>query len=292
VDRAAHLVVVDDGLGDVAYWSASYFSETTSTAMWLIAVWATIRWLDSGRRADLLLRRRRARMGIRDAPADDGGACAAVGLRDLRRVRATKGMEDARCAGGPGRRDARARAAVESADARRLALDPYPHYSRVYFPFDKPGFGADPAPPLRPLVPEIAAVGEWSRDLHARYMLSSLPSAFVQRLIAILCWFAEGWRLALGVLILAAALHASGVERAGVAHDRAAVARVSHVRHIRRSGSLYYVEVLPIFYFLAARELGRVVHKFSGLDPKPASAGRRRRPTRRWQSRSCCCRSA
>jgi len=28
---------------------------------------------------------------------------------------------------------------------------------------------------------------------------------------------------------------------------------------------VYYVEVLPIFYFLAACELGRVVHKFSGL---------------------------
>ena len=32
--------------------------------------------------------------------------------------------------------------------------------------------------------------------------------------------------------------------------------------------NIYYVEVLPIFYFLAARELGRVVHKFSGLGPE------------------------
>ena len=42
--------------------------------------------------------------------------------------------------------------------------------------------------------------------------------------------------------------------------------------------TVYYVEVLPIFYFLAAREIARAVHKFSGLNaqrsatPLPASA--------------------
>ena len=36
-------------------WSASYLSETTSAAMWLIAVWATLRWLDRGRNALLLV---------------------------------------------------------------------------------------------------------------------------------------------------------------------------------------------------------------------------------------------
>src|SRR5215468_12138621 len=29
------------------YWSASYFSEATSTAAWLAAVWATLRWQDA-----------------------------------------------------------------------------------------------------------------------------------------------------------------------------------------------------------------------------------------------------
>ena len=143
-------------------------------------------------------------------------------------------------------------------------LDPYPHYSRVYFPFDKPGFGADPTPPLRPLVPEIAAVGEWSRDLHARYTLSSLPSAFAERLMAILVWCADGWRLALGALILAAALHASGVERAGVVTIALLLLAYLSFAH-PPMWIVYYVEVLPIFYFLAARELGRVLHKFSGL---------------------------
>jgi hypothetical protein len=155
-------------------------------------------------------------------------------------------------------------------------IDPYPRYSRVYFPFDKPGFGADPAPPLRPLVPEIAAMGDWSRDLHERYMLSSLPSALALRLLAILMWCADGWRLGLGALILAAALHASGVERAGVV--TIALLLIAYLTFAHPPGwNIYYVEVVPIFYFLAACELGRLIHRLGGLGPGagvrwPASA--------------------
>jgi hypothetical protein len=146
-------------------------------------------------------------------------------------------------------------------------LDPYPQYSRVYFPFDKPGFGADPALPLRPLVPEIAAVGEWSRDLHARYVLSSVPSAFAQRLIAVVVWFADGWRFALCALLFAAVLHGSDVERAGVVTIALLLFAYLIFAH-PPMWILYYVEVLPIFYFLAARELGRVLYKFSGRGPE------------------------
>ena len=73
-----------------------------------------------------------------------------------------------------------------------------------------------------------------------------------------------GWRLALGVLILAAALRASGVERAGV--FTIALLLLAYLTFAHPPiWTIYYLEVLPIFYFLAACELGRVVHKFSGL---------------------------
>jgi hypothetical protein len=143
-------------------------------------------------------------------------------------------------------------------------LDPWSQYSRVYFPFDKPGFGVDPAPPLRPLVPEMVAVGALLRDLHAPHVLSSLPSAFAMRLIGILLWCSDGWRLAIGVLILSAVLHASGVERAGVV--TIALFLIAYLTFAHPPmWFLYYVEVLAICYFLAARELGRVLYRVSGL---------------------------
>jgi dolichyl-phosphate-mannose-protein mannosyltransferase len=245
-------------------WSASYFSETTSTAMWLIAVWATIRWLDSGRSADLLCVGAALAWGFEARPLTMAALAPPLAFVILRRVMATRVW--------------RTLAAPVVLGAAILALgplwnhqtlgdwrhDPYPYYSRVYFPFDKPGFGADPEPPLRPPVAEIAAVGESFRDVHARYTISSLPSAFAQRLIAILAWCADGWRLALCALMLAAALHASGVERAGVATIALMLLVYLSFAH-RPEWIVYYVEVLPIFYFLAACELGRVVHKLSGL---------------------------
>ena len=63
-------------------WSASYFSETTSTAMWLIAVVGDDPLAGFGPQRVTCSRRRRARMGTRGAAVDDGGAGAAAGLRD------------------------------------------------------------------------------------------------------------------------------------------------------------------------------------------------------------------
>jgi Dolichyl-phosphate-mannose-protein mannosyltransferase len=258
------------------YWSASYFSETTSTAMWLIAAWATIRWLDSGRNAHLLSVAAALGWGFEARPLTTAALALPLAFVILGRVMATKAWMTL---AAPVVLGAAVLALGPVWNQQTLGdwrLDPYPRYSRVYFPFDKPGFGVDPAPPLRPLVAEIAAVGEWSRDVHARYRLSSLPSAFVERLVAILVWCADGWRLALGALFLAAVLHASGVERAGVITIALMLLAYLTFAH-PPMWIVYYLEVLPIFYFLAARELGRAIHKFSGLGSEesvrwPASA--------------------
>jgi hypothetical protein len=258
------------------YWSASYFSETTSSAMWLIAAWATIRWMESGRRAHLLSVAAALGWGLMARPLTMAVLALPLAFVILRRVTATRAWKTlvapvvlgaAILALGP---------LWNQQTIGDWRLEPYLYYSRVYFPFDKPGFGADPAPPLRPLVPEIAAVGEWARGLHARYTLSSLPSAFALRLVGILVWCADGWRFALCALSLAAVLHAAGVERAGVLTIALVLLAYLTFAH-PPMWVLYYVEVLPIFYFLAAREVGRVLHKFSGLGPEtsvrwPASA--------------------
>jgi hypothetical protein len=252
-------------------WSASYFSETTSTAMWLIAAWATIRWLDSGRSAYLVPVAVALTWGFETRPLTAAVLTLPLAFAILRRVIATRAWKTlvtpvvlgaAMLALGP---------LWNQRTLGNWRHAPYLYYSRVYFPFDKPGFGVDPAPPLRPLVSEIAEVGESFRDVHARYVLSSVPAAFAQRTIAILAWCAEGWRLALGAFMLAAALHASGAERAGVVTIALLLLAYLTFAH-RPEWIVYYVEVLPIFYFLAACELGRVVHKFSGLGS--AASGR------------------
>ena len=244
------------------HWSASYFSESTSTAMWLIALWATIRWLDSHRSGYLLTVTAAVGWGLEARPLTMATLALPLAFVIVRRVRAARAWTQL--------------AAPIVLGASLLMLgplwnqqtlgdwrrDPYPYYSRVYFPFDKPGFGVDPTPPLRTLVPEIAAVGQRALEIHEPYRPSSVPGAFVQRLIGILVWFSDGWRLALGILVVAAAVHASGVERAGLL--TIALLLVAYLSFAHPPiWIVYYVEVLPIFYFLAAREIGRIVLKFA-----------------------------
>ena len=251
------------------HWSASYFSETTSTAMWLIAVWATIRWLDSGRRTYLLFVAAALAWGFNTRPLTMAALALPLALVILRRVMATKAW---RTLAAPVVLGTAILALGPLWNQHTLGdwrLDPWSEYSRVYFPFDKPGFGADPAPPRRRLVPEMTAVGEVTRDVHAAHVLRSLPSAFALRLLGILLWCSDGWRLAIGVLIVAAALRASGVERAGVLTIALLLLTYLIFAH-PPIWTLYYVEVLPIFNFLAAREIGRVIRMVSGLGPGAA----------------------
>ncbi len=273
-------------------WSASYLSETTSAAMWLIAVWATIRWLDSGRSVHLLSVAAALGWGFEARPLTIATLALPLAFVILRHVGATGRW---RVLGAPVAVGVAILALGPLWNHQTLGhwrIDPYPHYSRTYFPWDKPGFGVDPSAPLRPLVPELATVGEWSRDLHARYTFSSVPVAFAERLIAILVWCVDGWRLALGVLILAAALHASGVERAGVATIGLMLLALPHLRASADVDRLLPRGAADRLFPRRTRDGSPAPKAQRRRRPKPAaSAGRRRWPTRPWLLRSCCCRS-
>lgn len=246
------------------HWSATYLSETTSTAMWLIALWATIRWLDSRRSAALLAVVAAVVWGLEARPLTMAVLSLPLAFVILRQIIADHAWKTLAAplalaafmlALGP---------LWNSQTLGSWRLDPYPYYSRVYFPFDKPGFGADPTPPLRPPVRELAALSDWSRDLHAQYRLWSVPMALVTRLMTVVAWCADGWRLALVALVLARLLHASKLEWAGVA--TVGLLLCGYLTFAHPPGWIvYYVEVLPIFYFLAARELGRVLSKVNGV---------------------------
>jgi len=246
------------------HWLASYLSETTSTTMWLIAAWATLRWLDSGRNVALLVVAAALVWGFEARPLTIAALTLPLAFVILRRTSAERAWKTLLA---PVALAAVMLALLPLWNQRTLGswrLNPYPYYSRVYFPFDKPGFGADPTPPLRPPVPELAALSEWSRDLHAQYTPSSVPMALTERLITILAWCGDTWRLALIALMLMSVLRVEKPERAGLA--TIALLLVAYLTFAHPSvWIVYYVEVLPIFYFLAAREIGRLLHKASGL---------------------------
>jgi hypothetical protein len=81
----------------------------------------------------------------------------------------------------------------------------------------------------------------------------------MERVAAIVRWCADGWRLALVALILLGVLHATGAEVAGLWSIGLVLLAYLTFAH-PPMWVVYYVELMPVVYFLGVRELGRVLH--------------------------------
>jgi hypothetical protein len=246
------------------HWAATYFSETTSTAVWLIALWVTIRWLDSDRSRYLVYAAAAVGWGVNTRPLTLAALSLPLAFVIGRRLVATHAWKPLVAPVLVGSTILLLGPIWNQHTMGDWRVNPYPYYSRVYFPFDKPGFGVDPTPPLRPLPPELAAVGAKAREPFESYTPGSVPMAFAQRFFGILFWCAEGWRLGLGALIIAAVRHGSRLDRFGALIVAVLLAAYLVFAH-PQAWMVYYLEVLPILFFLSARELGRIFHRFGGL---------------------------
>jgi hypothetical protein len=251
------------------YWSASYFSEATSTTTWLAAVWATLRWQDTRRATYLACVAGALAWGILARPLTMGMLALPFGFVIVRRTIETRRWKTLVAPVLVGVTVLAFSPLWNQQTLGDWRRDPYSEYSRVYFPFDKPGFGVDPTPPVRALPPEIAAVGEWSRQVHEPYIAATVPKALVERVAAIVTWCADGWRFALIVLILAGAVHARGAAVAGLWSIALVLLAYLMFAH-PPMWVVYYVELLPVVYFLGARELGRVLHLLGRSGPEVA----------------------
>ena len=134
---------------------------------------------------------------------------------------------------------------------------PYAEYSRVYIPFDKPGFGVDPTPPLRQNAPEIAWLGQQFVGLHAAHQLQALPAILLQRVVAVLASLGQGWRGFLVVLFALGALRVRGPGRFALMSAGCLLAGYLIYAHPAQ-WVVYYAEVFPVFFFIASLELIRL----------------------------------
>ncbi|HET7460567.1 MAG TPA: hypothetical protein VFJ82_04950 [Longimicrobium sp.] len=150
---------------------ASYFSETTTTALWLAGWWLVLRWRERRGAGTLILLTALVAWGGITRPLTMFAymlPVAAVLAPPLLRERRWRQIGVAAAAG-------LAICAIVPLWSARTAgswrTNPYREYSRIYFPFDHPGFGPDPSPPLRPLQPEMR---EYYAD-NSRYRAAHLP---------------------------------------------------------------------------------------------------------------------
>ena len=243
-------------------WATSYLSESTTTVMWLAAAAATVLWLESGKQIYLLGVAAALAWGFEARPLTMVALAAPLGFVILRKL-------------------------IEIGTFRRAAVpllagiallgvglvwnqqtlgdwrtDPYSLYSRTYFPFDKPGFGIDPTPPLRPLPPELLPMDAWSREVHEVYVPSAVPVAFAQRVLALLAAYSFGWRFAIGALLVGSLIRARGPARFALVASASLF--IAYLAFAHPPGwVVYYLELLPALHFLAAIGLMRLLGQSS-----------------------------
>jgi hypothetical protein len=257
--------------GPNLFWRASYFSQTTSTALWLLSVWAFVRWREDSKRYRLVVVVGALAWMYLTRPLTALALGAPVGVLVLIAVWRRRHWRQLLFAVMLAAPILLLNFVWHERTLGEWLTNPYEEYSRVYFPFDKPGFGLDPSPPTRPLPPEMTAVGQPFVGLHAAHQPTALPRIVLERALFLAVTLGGHWRAFLIVLFLLGAWRSEVPVRFASASALALFGAYLVFAH-GVQWTVYYVEIFPLFFFIAVRELFRIGRTFFGLDASALKA--------------------
>jgi hypothetical protein len=253
----------------------AYFSQTTTTAAVLFAWWCLERWR-RGKGARWLAGAGLALgWGFLTRPFTMIGFAIPVGIAVVRRIAARRRWIEVVPA-------LAAAAGVLSvvplwnhATTGDWRTSPYALYSRVYFPHQRPGFGAPVIASTRPLPADMVDYSSQFAVLHRQHRVSALGRILTRRAEALQRHLWNGWRL---VLLPAAALgvFALSVEIVFALSSVALLLATYLVLAHSPDWTVYYMEAQPVLAFLTGLGLWRVL---AVLAEKPG--GERIAPSRR-----------
>jgi hypothetical protein len=251
------------------YFRATYLSEVTSSAGWLVAWWCLVRWRDGHRGPWLLGVAAAVGLVAVTRPLTALALAIPVAIVVLRDTFARRNWRDLGLAVWVG---AACLALIPLWSARTTGsplLTPLELYTRVYVPFDVPGFGLDTsARAVRAVPRDMAITNQSFREEHRAHTVGTLPRTLVKRLrmIARDMWY--DWRLGLApfaLLALTALPVAAWVALATLAAHVMLYLAYAHPAF----WTVYYLESEPVLAFVTALGVARVV-------AWAADAGRRR----------------
>jgi hypothetical protein len=235
--------------GQSLYFAASYFSETTSGAMLLLAWYALLRWHEEGGRKWMALVA--AAIGWCAITRPFSAALFAlpiafVVLRQLLRTRQWRELAVGIAVGTSVLAILPLWSARTTGDWR---VSPVAVYMRDYMPFDRPHFGYDSAPPRRTPPPDLAFVNASLDSVQRAHTLAAVPGIAKERagFLAAQSWWDPRVEGGLALLGLATAPLAALVGAASVV-----VLFVGYLAHPTwPSWTIYYMEIAPVLAFYA-----------------------------------------
>jgi hypothetical protein len=252
-------------------WLASYLSETSTGALWLLSWWIFLAWRGEYRTRFAVLLGVVAGWMYITRPLTAVGLGAVLGVAVLVEVARTRRRWSllAMMAG------AVPVLALSLVWQHQVAGDwwtsPYAEYSRQYFPFDKPGFGFDGSLPLRTVPEELASVGRDFQQIHRHYVPSAVPRALFVRIVSVLGALFTGWRVPLLLLAGIGALMTRGV--GGYALASVGTLFIAYLAFAHPpQWTLYYLEIYPVLWLVAVVELQRLLVGAVGFTTRQATA--------------------
>jgi hypothetical protein len=256
---------------DVVRYHATYMSEVTTGAFWLLAWWSLLRWKQdiSGRWLLLVAGSlawsaiTRPLTGVALAiPVLIVVARETVSRRSLRELAAPLVVGIGILALVP---------VWSRQTTGNWRLTPLMAYTQAYMPSDVPGFGLSTQPPEVRLPPDQDEIEQIYRIHRARHTVASLPTTLLQRLVELEMHFCgSGWRL---LLLPFAILGVFALTGAGwFALSGSAVLLLVYLSYAHPAfWTLYYLEINPVLAFVTATGLWAVMRRLRAL-PAPAVA--------------------
>ena len=235
--------------GQSLYFGASFFSETTTGAMLLVAWYALLRWHTEGGRAWMVLVAFAVGWCAITRPFSAVLFALPIGFVVLRGTLRTRRWREL----GLGLAVGCAVLAILPFWSARTTgnwrVSPVAVYMRDYMPFDRPHFGYDSTPPRRTPPPDLAFVNASLDSVQRAHTLEAVPTIARERwtFLAMQSWWEPipqaGFAL-LGLFLAPSAALVGAIT--------ALIVFLGYLAHPTwPSWTIYYMETAPVFAFYA-----------------------------------------
>jgi hypothetical protein len=255
---------------DVVRYHATYLSEVTTGALWLVAWWGLLRWKEGSASWLVVVAAALAWSAI-TRPLTGVALAIPVLVVVARQVLSRRTWREL---GAPVLVGGAILALVPVWSQRTTGswrLTPLMAYTQTYMPSDVPGFGLSSQPAQVRLPPDQDEIEQIYRIHRARHTAESLPTTLLQRLAELeMHYCGSGWRL---VLLPFAILGVFALTGTGwFALSGAAVLLLIYLSYAHPAfWTLYYLEINPVLAFVTAIGLWTVMRRLRVV-PAPALA--------------------
>ena len=255
----------------VLYFGPSYFSEGTTTVCWLAGWYALLVWRSTRRLPWLLAVALFTGWTAITRPLTGLAYAIPLGIVVLRDVIAERRWRDLVLATLVGAAVIGILPLWSAHTTGDWRVTPLALYTRMYMPYDVPGFGMITTPPAHALTPDMVAWNNIYSAVHVTHRPGNLVTILGQRVLFL---FISTWGVTSGLMSVFAALGllTMSAEAAFAAGSSVVLILVYLVYATPARWSLYYYEAVPAFTYLSAAGLAwaaSMIGRPTGLPPSP-----------------------